>query len=394
MFGPLGGTVIIAMACSLVVSLMITPALCQILLTREDRAREKGGTLLPWLKRHYRPLLERILGRRKSAIVSALAAVLIAVSLIPFMGKEFLPVMDEGTFTLSANVLPGASLDESRRMAHQIEQALLEIPEVTSVGSRTGRAERDEHVHGVFANEILVHVLPPEKRNKSRAELLEEMREKLSRFPGMLISISQPIAHRLDHILSGVLAQLAIKLFGPDLHTLRSKAEEIRAVLSTVEGVVDLKVEEQVVIPQLAIHIKRDVAARLGLSVGDISDFIHTALEGEAVSQIIQGQRRYDLLVRVAEEHRRDIEKIRNLRMSTPNGARVPLRSVADVRYEKGANTINRENVSRRIVIQCNVAGRDLGSAVEEIRERISQQVDLPGGYFVTKTFRFFHRGV
>ena len=384
MFGPLGETVLLAMGCSLLVSLLVTPALCQILLTRGDRSREKEGPVVLWLRTRYRSLLDRILRHPRKMIGGAAFAVLLALCTLPWMGREFLPAMDEGTFTLSANTLPGTSLDETRRMAHGIERTLLEIPEVTSVGTRTGRAEHDEHAHGVFANEILVHVQPPEKRDRSREELLEEMRRVLSRFPGMVMSISQPIAHRLDHMLSGVRAQIAIKLFGPDLEMLRRKAEEIRMIAETVRGVVDLQTEPQVTIPHIAVRIRREEAARLGLTAGEISEFIRIALNGEVVSQVVEGQRRFDLLVRIDEEARRNIDAVRNLRIATRARGRVPLRTVAEVRYERGPNTINRENVSRRIVIQCNVAGRDLGRVVEEIRRKVAEQANLPEGYFVT----------
>jgi len=384
MFGPLGKTVLFAMACSLLVSLMVTPALCQILLTRGDRSREKEGRAVLWLRARYRPLLDRVLRHPRTVIGGAALTVFAALCALPWTGREFLPAMDEGTFTLSANTLPGTSLDETRRMAHRIERALLEIPEVISVGTRTGRAEHDEHAHGVFANEILVHVRPPEERERSREELLEEMRRVLSRFPGMVIGVSQPIAHRLDHMLSGVRAQIAIKLFGPDLETLRRKGEEIRGTAATVRGVADLQTEPQVMIPHIAVRIRRDKAARLGLKAGEIADFVRTALNGEVIGQVVEGQRRFDLLVRIVEEDRNDIHAIRDLRIATPTQGRVPLRAVAEVQYERGPNTIHRENVSRRLAIQCNVAGRDLGRVVEEIRRKVTEEVELPEGYFAT----------
>ena len=384
MFGPLGTTVLLAMACSLVVSLVVTPALCQILLTHGDRSREAESRVVLWLRARYRPILDRVLRHPRRVIGGASLAVLAALCALPWTGREFLPAMDEGTFTLSANALPGTSLDETRRMAHQIEKALLEIPEVTSVGTRTGRAEHDEHAHGVFANEILVHVQPPEKRGRSREEMLEEMRRVLAQFPGMMISISQPIAHRLDHMLSGVRAQIAVKLFGPDLETLRRKAEEIREIAATLPGVVDLQIEPQVMIPHVAVRVRREAAARLGLKAGEITAFVHTALNGEVVGQVIEGQRRFDLLVRVTDESRKNIDALRDLRIATPAHGRVPLRAVADVQYERGPNTINRENVSRRLAIQCNVAGRDLGRVVKEIARRITGDIELPEGYFVT----------
>ncbi len=254
---------------------------------------------------------------------------------------------------------------------------------MVSTSGRTGRAEGDEHAEGVNLHEILVNILPPEQRQLSMQEVQEEIRQALQGFPA-LINIGQPIQHRLDHLLSGVNAQLALKLFGPDLGVLRRKAREIEDVVATVAGVADLQVEQQVDILQLQFRVNRAAAARYGLPAGDLAHYIATAFNGEVVGQLLEGQRRYDLFLRLTEESISDLETIRSLRVTTPAGPQVPLGELADIRFVPGPNIINRENVSRRIVIQSNVSGRDLGSFVAEIQRKIAQQVKLPEGYFLT----------
>lgn len=232
-------------------------------------------------------------------------------------------------------------------------------------------------------NEILVNVLPPEKRTISREELLSKIREKLEQFPGVVTFVGQPIQHRIDELISGVTAQVAIKLFGSDLETLRSKAQELAGVVRSIPGAADVLVEQQVEIPQLQIQVDRKAAARYGLSVGEISKFVETAFKGEVATQVILGQRTYDLVVILEREFRDDLEKMRQLLIDTPAGPQVPLERVARIAYGKGSNTINRENVSRRIVIQSNVQGRDLGTFIEDVRKAISERVPLPESYYV-----------
>jgi Cu/Ag efflux pump CusA len=295
--------------------------------------------------------------------------------------------MDEATFTISVYSPPGTSLNESTRIGREMEVRLkTEISEVTSVSSRTGRAEADEHAHDVNTHEIVVNFDPPDKREKTREDLLAEVRELLSteNFPGVQVSVGQPIQHRLDHLLSGVSAQVALKLFGPNLDMLRQKAEEIEAVMSEIDGVADLQVEQQVQIEQLQIKVKRFEAARYGLSVQDITHFTEAAFKGETVSQIIQGQRQYDLIVRIDPILVTTVESFGNLKLRTPSGAFIPLKQVADVIFDFGPNTINRENVSRRIVIQCNVQDRDLGNFIDEVEKEIEAHVDIPEEYFLT----------
>ena len=397
MFRPLGWAVVISMAASLLVALTVVPVLSDLLLTRfqwqnmrkgsdSEPSPPKESPVVAWIKRVYRPMLTLVMRLRWAVVVLALLLVVLTVTAIPRLGREFLPVMDEATFIISVFSPPGTSLRESTRIGREMETGLLTIPEVTSVNSRTGRAEADEHAHDVNTHEILVNFIPPDEREKTREELLAEVRALLSpeNFPGVLISIGQPIQHRLDYLLSGVNAQVALKLFGPDLDTLRQKAEELRTVISEIAGAADLQVEQQVQVEQLQIKVKRLEAARYGLRVEDVTHFAETAFKGETVGQVIQGQRQYALLIRVDPTLMNTVESIGNIELRTPLGTFVPLKQVADVSIGYGPNTINRENVSRRIVIQCNVHDRDLGNFIAEVQQAINEHVDLPESYFLT----------
>ena len=386
MFRPLGWAVAISMIVSLLVALTLIPALSDRLLTANIQFPGKESPIVNWIKKGYRPLLVLTLKWRIWVLGAAFILMLLTLSLIPRLGREFLPVMDEATFTVSVFSPPGTSLGESVRIGREMEVKLLTIPEVISVSSRTGRADADEHAHDVNTHEIVVNFTPPDKREKSREELLESVRQLLSsqNFPGIMVSVGQPIQHRLDHLLSGVNAQVAIKLFGPDLNQLRQKAEQIHRVMLDVDGVTDLQVEQQVQVEQLQIKVDRLAAARYGLSVKDVNHFVESAFKGEVVSQILQGQRQYDMVMRVDPSFVNQINKIAKLKIRTSGGPLVPLEQVAEVQTDYGPNTINRENVSRRIVIQCNVQKRDLASFVTEVQTQIQRRVNLTDGYFVT----------
>ena len=386
MFRPLGWAVAISMLVSLLVALTLIPALSDRLLTANIQFPGKESPIVNWIKKGYRPLLVLTLKWRIWVLGAAFILMLLTLSLIPRLGREFLPVMDEATFTVSVFSPPGTSLGESVRIGREMEVKLLTIPEVISVSSRTGRADADEHAHDVNTHEIVVNFTPPDKREKSREELLESVRQLLSsqNFPGIMVSVGQPIQHRLDHLLSGVNAQVAIKLFGPDLNQLRQKAEQIHRVMLDVDGVTDLQVEQQVQVEQLQIKVDRLAAARYGLSVKDVNHFVESAFKGEVVSQILQGQRQYDMVMRVDPSFVNQINKIAKLKIRASGGHLVPLEQVAEVQTDYGPNTINRENVSRRIVIQCNVQKRDLASFVTEVQTQIQRRVNLTDGYFVT----------
>ena len=386
MFRPLGWAVVVAMAASLLVALTLIPALSDLLLAGKYRPSERESFVVSAVKNAYRPLLSLTLKWRSSVLLVALGLLVLACSLIPHLGREFLPIMDEATFTISVFSPPGTSLGESVRIGREMENKLLTIPEVTGVSSRTGRASTDEHAHDVNTNEILVNFVPPDERQKDRPTLLAEVRQLLSQqnFPGVQVSVGQPIQHRLDHLLSGVNAQVAIKLFGPDLSQLRQLAEQVRQVVAEVDGVADLQVEQQVEVEQLQIKVDRLATARYGLSVKDVTHFAEDAFKGQVVSQVLQGQRQYDLILRVDPHQANQINSIAKLKIRTDAGQRVPLDQVATVQIGYGPNTINRENVSRRIVIQCNVQDRDLGRFATEVQHRIQSRVALPDSYFIT----------
>jgi len=303
-----------------------------------------------------------------------------AIMLFPLMGRDFLPAFNEGALNINISLPPGTALQESNRIGRIVEETLHKTPEVVSTTRRTGRAELDEHAAGVNASEIEVVT---KQLDRPQAAIMEEVRQNLSQIPGITSEVGQPMSHRMDHLLSGTRAQIAIKLFGPDLVTLRNKAEDIRKVMGTVPGVVDLMVEPQVGVPQLQINMDRKQAAAVGIRAGDLAGTVDTAFNGEAVSQVLENQRTFDLVVRFNDAARKSAESIASTLIDTPTGAKVPISQVASVQVDQGPNTINRENVQRRIIIQSNVAGRDLGSVINEIRQKIGHGVALPEGYFV-----------
>ena len=381
MFAPLAFAYIVSIAASLVVALTVTPVLCYYLLGRSKVIRdEKDSRLVLWLKRHYARVLNWTLRHPYKIITASAAMLLVAVLLIPFMGREFLPPFNEGSYNVLVTLPPGTSLQESVRIGTIVDTTLHEIPEVVSTTRRTGRAEADEHASGVNANELEVVL---KESDRPHAEVTEEVREKLSRIPGIDLEVGQPISHRIDHLLSGTRAQIAIKLFGPDLATLRTKAGEIREAMEGVDGVVDLLVEPQVGVPQVQVNMNRPAAAAVGLSAEHLADTVDAAFNGHVATQVLEEQRTYDVLVRFDDSARQSVESIAGTLIDTPSGTKVPIGQVAEVKIDQGPNTINRENVQRRIIIQANVADRDLGSVIEDVREAIGQKVQLPQGYFV-----------
>ncbi len=382
LFAPLGIAYIVSILASFVVSITISPALCLYLLPRAKvMAEEKDSFLVRHLKQWDRRLLEFTLPRPEIVIGAAVVLVLAAAALIPLMGREFLPPFNEGTATINVIAAPGTSLNESNRIGAIAERQLLTVPEVISTGRRTGRAELDEHAEGVHYSEIDVD-FRPSKRN--REVVLGDIRKRMAEIPGVFVNIGQPISHRLDHLLSGVRAQIAVKLFGNDLDLLRAKAAEIQTAMGTVQGVVDLQTEKQVLVPQLRIEGDRTALARYGLNVGDLNEALETALNGRVVSQVLEGQRTFDLLVRFDDASRGSLEAIRNALIDTPSGAKVPLSVLARVEESRGPNVIQHENVQRRIVVSANVSGRDLGRVVADIQKRVGADVKLPTGYFIT----------
>ena len=381
LFRPLGQAYVIAILASFVVSVTVTPALCLYLLPRARAIERKDGAFVRWLKRIDRRVLGRVLDHPRPVLTLTVLAVLAAAAVVPFLGREFLPPFNEGTATINVLAQPGTSLEESNRLGTIAELLLHQVPEVVSTGRRTGRAERDEHAEGVHYSEIDVDFRPTKR---SREEVMSEIRQRLGAIPGVSVNIGQPISHRLDHLLSGVRAQLAIKIFGPDLSVLRQKAAETQAAIADVPGLVDLQTERQVLVPQLQVRVDRAQAALYGIQAGTLNAWLETALAGRVVGQILEGQFSYDLVVRLPGNVRGDPEAVRALLVDTPSGLKVPLQAIADVQETWGPNQVQHEDSQRRIVVSANVAGRDLGKAVTEVEGRIRDHVHMPTGYYVS----------
>ncbi len=381
LLAPLGLAYITALVASLFVSLTITPVLASYLLPKmKAMKKETDGFFVRFLKKYDEKLLHWTLRHPYKIMVGVVILFALTMATLPFVGTSFLPEFNEGTLTVNVQAQPGTSLAESNRIGQISEKLILEVPEVISTGRRTGRAELDEHAEGVHYTEIDVDL---KESNRSREEILASIREKLSVVPGVTTNVGQPISHRLDHLQSGVRAQIAVKLFGDDLQILRSKAEEIRNAIQTVEGATDVSIERQVLIPQIRFNVDRAKAAQYGLQPGEITRTLETALNGRTVSQAIEGARRYDVAVRFDDASRNSIDALRNVTIDTPNGTQIPISAVATIENLPGPNQILRENAKRRIVIGSNVAERDLGSVAQEIQQKIATQVSLPEGYFV-----------
>lgn len=381
-FAPLGVAYITSIVASLIVSLTVTPALCSYLLgTKPKKEIDHDSKMVRWLKKQDTKLLHFGLSRPKQIIGVAVLLIIASVSIVPFFGTEFLPPFNEGSFTINLSTPAGTSLEESNKIGTMAEKLMLKVPEVEFVSRRTGRAELDEHVEPVSNSEIEVEL--KEKPERSRDEILANIRKELSILQGVSVNVGQPISHRLDHLLSGVRAQVAIKLFGNDLTDLRTNAGKIKETISKIPGVVDAQVEKQVLVPQLVIKIKRDALQRYGIQAGKITESLEIFYNGKVTGQILDGQKSFDILLRTTNEERTNIDKIRNTLISTPSGNLIPLQQIADIEYTNSINSVYHENTQRRIVISCNVQGRDLGSTVKEIQDKIKTDVPLPQGYFI-----------
>lgn len=380
-FIPLGIAYITSIVASLIVSLTVTPALCSYLLGKMKNKEERESAMVRFLKRQDIKLLHWGLARPKLIIGFAGFLIVISIFIVPFFGTEFLPAFNEGSFTVNLSAPAGTSLEESNRIGTMAEVLLLKVPEVQYVSRRTGRAELDEHVEPVSNSEIEVELKKDTGRN--REEVLADIREKLSVLNGVSVNIGQPISHRLDHLLSGVRAQVAIKVYGNDLTGLRSAANNIQNVIEKIPGVVDVQVEKQVMVPELLISIDREALKRYGLQSGKVAEDLEIFYNGKVTGQIIDGQKTFDILLRTSDVERTNIENIRNTQVHTGDGSLISLNQIAQVEYTNTINTISHENTQRRIVISCNVQDRDLGTTVKEIQEKIYSDVDLPEGYFV-----------
>lgn len=383
LFTPLGIAYIVSIIASLVVSLTVTPVLSYWLLPRAKfMGHDKDGALLRFLK-WVAGFVIRFSIRHPWPILGSVAvAVGISALAVTQLGRDFLPPFNEGSVQVNVLLAPGTSLEASNRIAGLVDQRIKQVQGVVAFGRRTGRAELDEHAEGVNVSEIIISFDPESTR--SREEVLAEIREELSQVPGVVITAEQPLQHLISHMLSGIKAQVGIKLYGDDLNILRTTAEKMKAAMQGVRGVTDLLVEQQVEIPQLQIRLDRDQLAYYGLQPAQINELIETAMNGQVVSEVLLGQRTFDLLVRLDETYRQDPEYLKRLSINVPSGGRIPLSAVAAIEQASGPNTINRENVRRRIAVQCNTEGRDLASVVGDIQERLEPiKKSLPTGYLI-----------
>jgi CzcA family heavy metal efflux pump len=379
---PLGIAYVVSLLASLVVAVSITPVLCSLLLPRSKAVlRGVEPTLVQVLKRRYAGILERSLRAPLRVTLPAVLLLAVAVVAASFLGRAFLPDFNEGALTISAVTLPGTSLAESDALGRVVEETLLAHPEVVSVARRTGRAELDEHAQGVEAAELDVAL---SMKGRSKGEFLEALRLDFSLIPGMNITIGQPISHRIDHMLSGTRANVAVKIFGPDLYTLRALGEKVRQAMNTVPGVVDLSVEQQLDVPTLRVRFDRQAMAQHGVTVEEAAHTLEAALQGLTVSRILEGQQAFSLVVRFGDSDGFTPETIGELLVDTPGGAKVPLHALAEVRKTTSPNTISREQVERKIVVMCNVAGRDVASVVQDARRLVDPLVAERAGYSVS----------
>ncbi|MBP6188747.1 MAG: efflux RND transporter permease subunit [Azonexus sp.] len=377
LFVPLGIAYIVSILASLVVSVLLTPVLCSYLLPALV-AHDHGETrLVRWLKAHYRTVLERVLAAPRLPIALAGVAVVLAVAAVPFFPTTFLPPFNEGSITLGLRLNPGATLSESVRIAESAEAALRGLPEIDHLGRRTGRAELDEHAEGVHVTEFEIQLKPG---GRAKEAVYADIRQRLKNLPAS-ISLGQPIAHRLDHMLSGVRAQIAIKIFGEDLDTLRAQAGLLRERLAKIDGLADLDIEKQVLAPQIKVRVDFDAAARYGISTAQLTRTLQTLVDGEKVTQIVEGNRRFDLVVRLPESAR-SLEGLKGLLVETPGG-RVPLGMLASIEDADGPNQITRDDGRRRIVISANAQERALSDVVADLRAAVAD-FPLPEGYFIT----------
>ena len=381
MLVPLGIAFIVALFASTVVALTLTPVLCSYLLgggKKEGLPRE--AFLAVWLRTYYARALEWALAHKRSVLTGTVALFVVALGLFFTLGHSFLPSFNEGSFTINVSSLPGISLEESDKIGRQAEEILLSIPEIQTVARKTGRAELDEHALGVNVSELEA---PFELKDRSHRELLDEVRRKLSVITGANIEIGQPISHRIDAMLSGTQASIAIKLFGDDLNRMFALGNQIKDAVKDVEGIADLNVEQQIERPELKIVPRREMLAKYGISLAQFNEFVTVNMAGETVSQVYDNGKAFNLVVRASEDNRGSIERIRDLMIDDAEGRKVPLSYVADVVSSMGPNTINRENVKRKIVISANTSGRDLRSVVDDIRKRVDDEIRLPEGYHI-----------
>lgn len=382
LLAPLGIAFIVALFASLIVSITLTPVLASYLLTDDKMLlkQHKESWLVQRLQKVYANALNKVMEMKKTVLIISGGLFLVSLLVMTQLGRSFLPEFNEGSLVVSAVSLPGISLEESNKIGIQVEKALLAVPEIKITTRRTGRAELDEHSQGVNSSEVEA---PFTLEERSRDEFMADVREKLSGVTGANITIGQPIGHRIDHMLSGTRANIAIKIFGNDLNKLFTLSNDIKSKIQNIEGLVDLSVEQQVEIPQIQIKAKRDVLNQYGISIGQFNEFVDVAFTGEKVSQIYEGNKTFDLLLRFDDANKGKMENIKNAMIDTHDGKKIPLYYVADIVSTSGPNTINRENVQRKTVVSANVSGRDQKSVVADIQKIIDEEVKLPEEYHI-----------
>lgn len=383
MFSPMAYTISIALFASLVISLTMSPVLASLFL---KGGRDKDVFFLRWLKRIYMPVLAWSLKRKLRVLAVALVALAASLALFPFLGAEFIPSLDEGALTTQVIRLPSISLSESVEIEKRVQQALLKFPEVETVVSKIGSAEIATDPMGPNVSDPIVVLKPREEWTtaQTKEDLVEKIRRELERIPGVGFNITQPIALRVDELISGVKSQIAIKIFGDDMDVLRNKAEEIARAVSKVKGVADLRVEQTAGQPYLTVDIDRRKIARYGINVADIQEIVETAIGGKSATEVFEGDRRFAVLLRFPEKRRNSVDTIENIFLRAANGADIPLGSLAKVSISEGPVQVSREKSKRRIVVESNVDGRDIGGFVQEAQERIAREVTLPSGYYIT----------
>ncbi len=378
---PLGIAFIVALFASTVVALTLTPVLCSYMLTTEKALRksEKEPVVSRTLKKWYRRALHWALNHKKAVIGTTGALLVVALIIMTGLGRSFLPPFNEGSLTINISTMPGISLEESDKMGRMTEEILMGIPEIQTVARKTGRAELDEHALGVNVSEIEA---PFELDKRSREEFLEDVRQQLGELKGVNVEIGQPISHRIDAMLSGTKANIAIKLFGNDLNKLFQLGTQIKSAIGEIEGIADLNVEQQIERPQLQIKPKRDMLAKYGITLPEFSEFVNVALAGKVISQVNEGGKVFDLTIKADDPKRENMEAIGELIIDA-NNRKIPLHYVAEILPLAGPNTISRENVQRKIVVSANVAGRDLKGVVKDIQKEIEAEISLPEGYHI-----------
>ncbi|MGQ9424366.1 efflux RND transporter permease subunit [Gilvimarinus sp. F26214L] len=378
---PLGLAYVISLAASLLVAITITPVLCYFALPGSKAVRENHDTrLVSWLKTAYRPMLLWSIAHWRTVIGSAFALLIVSLVALFIAGRSFLPEFNEGSLTVNVVTLPGTALETSDDIGSRVEAILLSQPEVVATTRRTGRAERDPHAQQVFASEIEVNL---RMRERDKEELLATLRSEFETLPGTNVVIGQPISHRIDHMLSGTRANIAIKIFGDDLHGLRSLGQQVESLVAEIPGAVDVAMEEQAEIPFVSVKFNRSALADYGLSMAQAAEALETAFTGSTVGRVVEGQASFDMVLRFSERARENLQTLEETMLTLPSGAIVPIAALAEVQRTRGANTISREDVQRKLVVMSNVAGRDLVSVVDDIRAAVDQSIELPSGYYI-----------